>query len=294
MDPERVIKQEPNDETNFMDLSAIGCSLLMDHMEKTNITVTGCEQPVNGTTSCSGNYASSYLSPAGYPGGLTPYQTPYVTPYCTPFQTPSHSPISSLHSSPAASMTTRLSKPGIDEELALILDNDPFLWDHLVAEQPKSKATTPRDPPPPYPKAAQSRTLLKQQLQREQVEQQEKREKELSKQLACPREPSGIAITKGARIDPGVVSVPVQVLRVCTRLENPTAYHVNESRKRQVREFLQQEQQCQSVSPASSHLEPPRQVFATGSAPPGGLFTGSRESCRRDAQQVEVTLLFPH
>ena len=37
-----------------------------------------------------------------------------------------------------------------------------------------------------------------------------------------------------------VGSVPSQVLRVETRLENPTLYHVMESQKRQVRHFLQQ------------------------------------------------------
>lgn len=51
-----------------------------------------------------------------------------------------------------------------------------------------------------------------------------------------------------SRIDPSssntslavaTATVPPQVLKVRTRLENPTLYHVVESRKRQVRQFLQ-------------------------------------------------------
>jgi len=43
-----------------------------------------------------------------------------------------------------------------------------------------------------------------------------------------------------ALVELAVGSVPSQVLRVETRLENPTLYHVMESQKRQVRRFLQQ------------------------------------------------------
>ena len=295
------VKEELNeDHNNFMDLSAIGCSLLLDQQADTagiTVTMTG---PSAGTSSLTiGNSyqrRSSFLSPAPpppYPAGLTPYQTPYVSPYATPFQTPSPSPLSSLHSSPATS--GRMTKePGIDQELAMILESDPFIW-----EQQPAQAL----PPPPYPHADRvtgrpphpqpSRTQLKQQLQRQQLEQQERREREMSnlqsggRASSCPVEKMGIPIISQPEFSADPVSVPPQVLTVRTRLENPTLYHVIESRRRQVREFLQQEQH-QSI--------PHDQRSTASSAPPGGFVvvqtpTGTSTDAGAAAPEV-LTLTF--
>ena len=148
----------------FMDLSEIGCSLLLDQQLSVNVTM------------CDNN---SYLSPPPYPnpssGGLTPYQSPYVSPYVTPLQTPSHSP-----SSPSG-MNNK-------EPLAVIPEcgGDPFAsWNNKdnipPPPYPDHRVVTGRPPPSgviqPY-----YRTQLKQQLQRQQLEQQERRERELAKQ----------------------------------------------------------------------------------------------------------------
>lgn len=281
------VKEELNEDhtSNFMDLSAIGCSLLLDQQQQqadTSITVTMTGPP---TSARAGNYRSSYLCPAPpppYPGGLTPYQTPYVSPYATPFQTPSPSPLSSVQSSPATS--GRMTKePGIDQELAMILESDPFIWEQ---QEPANQSLPPPPYPhadrvvtgrPPHPRPSQtqpSRTQLKQQLQRQQLEQQEHREREMmnlqsgGRASSCPVEKMGIPIISqqtAAAVEP--VSVPPQVLTVRTRLENPTLYHVIESRRRQVREFLQQE-----------HSLPHDQRSSTtaSSAPPGGFVVASQ------------------
>lgn len=118
--------------------------------------------------------------------------------------------------------------------------------------------------PPPRPPHQTSRTQLKQQLQRQQLEQEERRERERMSQVLQPSSgnicgsnsvksdqwppsiPSHSAkdspkeASKSMAIpDPPAVAVPSQVLQVKTRLENPTLYHVIQSQKRQVRQFLQ-------------------------------------------------------
>lgn len=305
------VKEEPRNEetTNFMDLSAIGCLLeqqaAMDSMD-TNITVT--MSGPDGATSSSrlgNNYQSTYLSPRQappppYPGGLTPYQTPYVSPYATPFQTPSPSPLSSVQSSPAASgnvarINTKV--PGIDQELAMILESDPFIWeqqpDNNIHRQVQEQKQLPPPYPhadrvtgrPPHPQSQPSRTQLKQQLQRQQLEQQERRERELvalqsaGRASSCPSEKMGIPI-----IQPDPVSVPAQVLKVRTRLENPTLYHVIESRKRQVREFLQQEHGQQSP--------PEERNFIPGanSAPAGGFLVTATDPA---TTSIEAEVFIP-
>jgi hypothetical protein len=316
------VKEELNDETKFMDLSAIGCSLLLE--QSTNYAAAaaagsggGCSQSdtsitvtMSGPNALSGqsggiyHQSSNYLSPRAqappppYPGGLTPYHSPYVSPYATPFQTPSPSPLSSVQSSPVTS-TCRTKGPGIDEELAMILESDPFIWEQQSGNIHQSAIQETMKQPPPYPlqpdrvtgrpphprssPAVQpSRTQLKQQLQRQQLEQQERRERELIKlhqsngrASSCPSVKMGIPIIVPLPpppppqpiVDP--VSVPPQVLTVRTRLENPTLYHVIESRKRQVREFLQQGHQQQTTT--NSFPLDQRPLVAVSSAPPGGF-----------------------
>ena len=231
------------EEETFMDLSAIGCSLMIDQQQQQN----------------SGNnrYLCPQQPPPPYPSGLvapTPYQTPYVSPYATPFHTPSPSPLSSVQSSPAGrtsvfnnpgiksipTFSQQQQQPGIDSELAMILECDPFIWDHQHQQQQPIQ----QPPPPPYPQdrvtgrpphprptlQQPSRTQLKQQLQRQQLEQQERREREKaalhksSRASSCQsgnNPPNSNNIPIVPVIDASVVSsLPPQVLKVRTRLES--------------------------------------------------------------------------
>lgn len=315
-----------------MDLSAIGCLLEqaggnVSSMD-TSITVTGPADCMM-TSRLTGNYhqVSTYLSPRQaapppYPAGLTPYQTPYVSPYTTPFQTPSPSPLSSVQSSPATStgLVSRINTkgPGIDQELAMILESDPFIWEQQPGyqQQPGHQQQQQQQqslPPPPYPRSMDhqldrvtgrppharpsttqpSRTQLKQQLQRQQLEQQERREREMmslhqssGRSSSCPSEKMSIPIPSSHPIVPvdASVSVPAQVLKVQTRLENPTLYHVMESRKRQVREFLQQEQNAGQSDPLDH-----RPLTATvSSAPAGGFVVTPSDVAGSSTAEVET------
>ncbi|XP_067119025.1 transcription factor E3-like [Centruroides vittatus] len=87
-----------------------------------------------------------------------------------------------------------------------------------------------------------SRTNLKQQLQREQTQEQEKKEAEQKQLLIEQRlfscsapssSSSAISVPSAA-----IVKLPRQVLQVQSRLENPTQYHVIQSQKRQVHQYL--------------------------------------------------------
>ncbi|XP_023222237.1 transcription factor EB-like [Centruroides sculpturatus] len=87
-----------------------------------------------------------------------------------------------------------------------------------------------------------SRTNLKQQLQREQTQEQEKKEAEQRQLLIEQRlfscsapssSSSAISVPSAA-----IVKLPRQVLQVQSRLENPTQYHVIQSQKRQVHQYL--------------------------------------------------------
>ncbi|XP_035213464.1 microphthalmia-associated transcription factor-like isoform X1 [Stegodyphus dumicola] len=83
-----------------------------------------------------------------------------------------------------------------------------------------------------------SRTNLKQQLMREQMQQLEKKEREQLSSSVPTHTSSAIRVPLyGA---PMPVQVPKQVLMVKSKLENPTPYHVRESQQRQVREYLSQ------------------------------------------------------
>ncbi|XP_012942441.1 microphthalmia-associated transcription factor isoform X2 [Aplysia californica] len=86
------------------------------------------------------------------------------------------------------------------------------------------------------------RANLKQQLQRQQLLEQEKREQEAH----VLGKSNGLHVTGSNSITvPRVVEsaeVPVNVLQVKTQLQHPTKYHVRQSQKRQVQHFLNEHQ----------------------------------------------------
>ena len=151
--------------------SAIECSLLLDQLtvdSNSNIN-TNMKNP---DMSMYNNTSLLSVAPPCYGsnnvGSNGPAVTPFTTPYQTPFQTPSASPLSSVQSSPVvsrgdspvarSSSTYRwatvpsnfiekkknaddhrsvpaenvLTAKGIDDELAMILECDPFIWDREI------------------------------------------------------------------------------------------------------------------------------------------------------------------
>ncbi|KAK6318974.1 hypothetical protein J4Q44_G00101850 [Coregonus suidteri] len=87
-----------------------------------------------------------------------------------------------------------------------------------------------------------SRVLLRQQLMREQAQEQERREAQEQAsvaQLRATDSTPAIAVTLppiAARPPPA--QVPVEVLKVQTHLENPTKFHIQQSQRQQVKQYL--------------------------------------------------------
>ncbi|XP_017758135.1 PREDICTED: microphthalmia-associated transcription factor isoform X1 [Eufriesea mexicana] len=144
---------------------------------------------------------------------------------------------------------------GIDEDLRMILEMDPSIVDgmptssllhansrnngHVAFARPL-RSTRPQGCPPTFKTATPtSRTQLKLQLMREQLQEQERREAEFRQNLQQQRPtaapPRPVPSTTLSTIG---VDVPPQVLQVRTLLENPTRYHVVQKQKNQVRQYL--------------------------------------------------------
>ncbi|XP_018541361.1 transcription factor EB isoform X2 [Lates calcarifer] len=108
--------------------------------------------------------------------------------------------------------------------------------------------TSARPPLPPRPPAMASRIGLRMQLMRDQLHQEEQRERQQQQQqnaflqpymqqqrMAGPPAPTP-AISTPQHYQS--MQVPVEVLKVQTHLENPTDYHIRQSRRQQVKEYL--------------------------------------------------------
>ncbi|XP_013777631.1 microphthalmia-associated transcription factor-like isoform X2 [Limulus polyphemus] len=85
---------------------------------------------------------------------------------------------------------------------------------------------------------AMSRTSLKQQLMREQMQQLEQKEALAQQKTLSTSAPSTAAIKVPVSVSAVGLSVPPQVLQVQTCLENPTKYHVLQSQRRQVQQYI--------------------------------------------------------
>ncbi|NP_001088215.1 transcription factor binding to IGHM enhancer 3 S homeolog isoform X1 [Xenopus laevis] len=87
-----------------------------------------------------------------------------------------------------------------------------------------------------------SRVLLRQQLMRAQAQEQERREQEqqAAQTLAerCNSAPATQAINVNPMSRPTPAQVPLEILKVQTHLENPTRYHIQQSQRQQVKQYL--------------------------------------------------------
>ncbi|XP_076859692.1 transcription factor EB isoform X2 [Brachyhypopomus gauderio] len=100
---------------------------------------------------------------------------------------------------------------------------------------------------PPRPPAMASRIGLRQQLMRDQMQQEEQRERQQRQQVAAalhymqqrtPGPPATSPAINAPASYQTAMQVPVEVLKVQTHLENPTDYHIRQSQRQQVKEYL--------------------------------------------------------
>ncbi|XP_057323207.1 transcription factor EC isoform X3 [Microplitis mediator] len=121
-----------------------------------------------------------------------------------------------------------------DQVLSMLCNSQDFVYYEI-----KSRAPNTCSPPTFKTATPTSRTQLKLQLMREQLQEQERREAEFRQSL---QQQKPIAATPkpvpGAQLTTIGVDVPPQVLQVRTLLENPTRYHVVQKQKNQVRQYL--------------------------------------------------------
>ncbi|XP_051967356.1 transcription factor E3-like [Xyrauchen texanus] len=122
-----------------------------------------------------------------------------------------------------------------------------------------------------------SRVLLRQQLMREQAQEQERREAQQQTSIAQFRPTDStpaISVTfppMAARPPPA--QVPVEVLKVQTHLENPTKYHIQQAQRQQVKQYLSTTlgnkvaTQTLGVSPVPQSNSAPERVHPASSAP---------------------------
>lgn len=122
-----------------------------------------------------------------------------------------------------------------------------------------------------------SRVLLRQQLMREQAQEQERREAQQQASVSHLRPADStpaISVTlppSAARPPPA--QVPVEVLKVQTHLENPTKYHIQQAQRQQVKQYLSTTlgnkavSQTLGVSPVPQSSSAPEAAPTASSAP---------------------------
>ncbi|XP_036447610.1 melanocyte inducing transcription factor b isoform X2 [Colossoma macropomum] len=118
-----------------------------------------------------------------------------------------------------------------------------------------------------------SRTLLRQQLMREQLEEEERREEQQRRRQAPPYTNQTTTHSPAINVNthsamPAATHVPMEVLRVKTHLENPTKYHIQQAQRQQVKAYLSTTLGGGVGSQAVS-LPCPSQAPDHGGMPPG-------------------------
>ncbi|KAI7795138.1 transcription factor E3b [Triplophysa rosa] len=122
-----------------------------------------------------------------------------------------------------------------------------------------------------------SRVLLRQQLMREQAQEQERREAQQQASVSQLRPtdstPAILVTVPPMAACPPPAQVPVEVLKVQTHLENPTKYHIRQAQRQQVKQYLSTTQgnkvatQTLGVSPVLQSSSAPELGPSASSAP---------------------------
>lgn len=168
----------------------------------------------------------------------------------------------------------------------------------------KSRAPNIDSPPTFKTATPTSRTQLKLQLMREQLQEQERREAEFRQNLeqqrptAAPPRPVPSAPLSTIGVD-----VPPQVLQVRTLLENPTRYHVVQKQKNQVRQYLHESFRGGGSVGATNESDPARNSVEAAaistpmvvqSAPPGPMVHHPKAQHPHLASYPHAPLTLPH
>ncbi|XP_051951051.1 transcription factor E3-like isoform X2 [Xyrauchen texanus] len=117
-------------------------------------------------------------------------------------------------------------------------DSDTF---YELKSQPitPSGSLTSADPVTQAGSLMTSRVLMRQELMRQQAEDQERREAQKQASSALLRATDATpAITVASTLPATPTQVPVEVLKVQTHLENPTKYHIQQAQRQQVKQYL--------------------------------------------------------
>ncbi|KAG1972166.1 microphthalmia-associated transcription factor [Pimephales promelas] len=138
-----------------------------------------------------------------------------------------------------------------------------------------------------------SRVLMRQELMRQQAQDQERREAQKQASSALQRHTDAtpaISVTSALPATPA--QVPVEVLKVQTHLENPTKYHIQQAQKQQVKQYLSHTLgnkiaiQTLATSPSPQPASAPELAPAVSSTPSSPLAVLSLGSNKEEIEDV--------
>ncbi|XP_060678479.1 transcription factor E3a isoform X2 [Hemiscyllium ocellatum] len=139
-----------------------------------------------------------------------------------------------------------------------------------------------------------SRVLLRQQLMREQTQEQERKEQQAAALRQQERSPANLsrAINVAGPL-PTKAQVPVEVLKVQTHLENPTRYHIQQSQRQQVKQYLSTTMggSSEGASPVLAGSHSPRPAGSTPNSPMALLKIGANSEKEMDDVIDEIISL---
>uniref|UniRef100_UPI00398E6A98 transcription factor E3a n=1 Tax=Pristiophorus japonicus TaxID=55135 RepID=UPI00398E6A98 len=181
------------------------------------------------------------------------------------------------------------------------LKSQPITYSGSPAKLDKVKQPVPSPAPSPAP-AMMSRVLLRQQLMREQTQEQERREQQAAAQ--CVQERASAHQSRAINVTgplglPAKAQVPMEILKVQTHLENPTKYHIQQSQRQQVKQYLSTtmggkaggEVLAESQSPGPGEQVLLRPVSSTPNSPMALLNIGSNPETEMDEVIDEIISL---
>ncbi|XP_073674705.1 transcription factor E3a isoform X2 [Garra rufa] len=138
-----------------------------------------------------------------------------------------------------------------------------------------------------------SRVLMRQELMRQQAQDQERREAQKQATNAQQRPTDATpAISVASALPATPTQVPVEVLKVQTHLENPTKYHIQQAQRQQVKQYLSHTlgnkiaNQTLATSPSPQPASAPELAPAASSTPSSPLAVLSLGSNKEEIEDV--------